>query len=88
AFGTQALEYTAMAPEQRIQATLDFGAQIHPQYRQEYECGMAVAWHRVPTTLGCFAFWTAETRERHYPTLLKMDGRVILAGEHASRLPA
>lgn len=88
AFGTQALEYTAMAPEQRIQATLDFNAQIHPQVRQEYECGMAVAWHRVPTTLGCFAFWTPETRERHYPTLLKMDGRVILAGEHASRLPA
>ena len=49
---------------------------------------MAVGWHRVPTTLGCFAAWSPDARARHFPTLLKMDGRLILAGEHASLLPA
>jgi monoamine oxidase len=88
AFGTQALEFTALPPAERIQAALDFGAQVHPQYREEFEHGMAVGWHRVPTTLGCFAHWSPAARARHFPTLLKMDGRVILAGEHASLLPA
>ncbi|MDT9002406.1 flavin monoamine oxidase family protein [Paucibacter sp. APW11] len=88
AFGTQALEFTALPPAKRIQAALRFGAQIHPQYPAEFETGMAVGWHRSPTTLGCFAFWSQANRERHYPTLLKMDGRLILAGEHASLLPA
>ena len=88
AFGTQALEFTALPPAERIQAALDFGAQIHPQYRAEFECGMTVGWHRVPTTLGCFAAWSPDARALHFPTLLKMDGRLILAGEHASLLPA
>lgn len=88
AFATNALEYTALPPEERIRATLDFGAQVHPQYREEFENGMAVGWHRVPTTLGCFANWSPDARARHFPTLLKMDGRIILAGEHASLLPA
>ncbi|MCE4540031.1 flavin monoamine oxidase family protein [Pelomonas sp. P7] len=88
AFGTQALEFTALSPEERIRATLDFDAQVHPQVRDEFEHGMAVGWHRVPTTLGCFAAWSPDTRARHFPTLLKMDGRLILAGEHASLLPA
>lgn len=88
AFGTQALEFTALPPAERIRAALDFGAQIHPPYRDEFDNGMSVGWHRVPSTLGCFAAWNPDTRARHFPTLLKLDGRVILAGEHASLLPA
>jgi monoamine oxidase len=47
-----------------------------------------VAWHRVPWALGCAAVWDKESRERHYENLCAMDGRIVLAGEHASRLPA
>ena len=49
---------------------------------------MAVAWHRSPFTLGCFGIWTDAARNQHYNNLCAIDGRIVLAGEHASRLPA
>jgi monoamine oxidase len=87
-WGTNAYEFTAMTPAQRIGKALELGAQIHPQYPHEYENGMAVAWHRSPFTNGCFANWSDEAREQHYRNLCEIDGRIALAGEHASGLPA
>ena len=43
-----------------------------------------MAWHRVPWTLGCFGVWTDEARATHYDNLCALDGRIVLAGEHAS----
>ena len=63
---------------------LEWGSQIHPQYREEFMNGVAVGWHRVPWVLGCFGTWTEETRAQHYTNLCTMDGRIMLAGEHAS----
>ncbi len=87
-FGGSAFEFTAMSPEERIAKTLDYGAAIHPQYRAEFDTGAAVAWHRVPWTLGCAGHWTEELRAQHYDDLCAIDGRIVLAGEHASRIPA
>ncbi|HEX2652401.1 MAG TPA: flavin monoamine oxidase family protein [Xanthobacteraceae bacterium] len=87
-FGTAAVEFTAMRPEDRVKATVGYGAQIHPQYKEEFENGIAVAWHRVPWTLGCYGMWTVDTRKQHYKGLCEIDGRIALAGEHASYLPA
>ena len=78
--------YAAETPEERIRDALYWGSKIHPQYMQEYECGVAVSWHRVPFTLGCAAQWTEEARAAHYDSLVAMDGRIVLAGEHASRI--
>jgi monoamine oxidase len=78
--------YAAETPEERIKDALYWGSKIHPQYMREYECGVAVSWHRVPFTLGCAAQWTEETRAQHYDNLVAMDGRIVLAGEHASRI--
>jgi monoamine oxidase len=64
------------------------GAVLHPQYRAEFENGVAVAWHRVPFTLGCAGRWSEETRAAHYEDLCQIDGRIVLAGEHASYIPA
>ena len=47
-----------------------------------------MGWHRVPWTLGCAGAWTDETRARHYKNLCAIDGRIVLAGEHASYIPA
>ncbi len=49
---------------------------------------MAVGWHRVPSNLGCFGLWSEATRREHYRNLCAMDGRILLAGEHASYIPA
>jgi monoamine oxidase len=87
-FGEAAFVAAAKPPEARIQDALEYGAKIHPQYKKEFDCGVAVAWHRVPWTLGCAGAWTEESRAAHYNDLCALDGRIILAGEHVSRLPA
>ena len=83
-----AMHFSAMTPMERIEAALEQGSQIHRQYRAEYDNGIAVAWHRVPSQLGCFALWSDETRAAHDADLCAVDGRIVLAGEHASYLPA
>jgi monoamine oxidase len=88
AFGSYAFEWTALTPAERIKKVLEFGAQIHPQYAQEFENGISVGWHREPATLGCFAVWSEDARKQHYDNLCALDGRIMLAGEHASYIPA
>jgi monoamine oxidase len=85
--GSNAYEFTAMAPEERVARAVALGSRIHPQYEAEFENGIAVAWHRVPFTLGCAGYWTEELRARHYNDLCQIDGRIVLAGEHASYIP-
>ena len=87
-FGPYAYEFTALSPPERVKEAVEYGAQIHPQYTAEFENGVAVGWHRVPFVLGCFGLWSDEHRERHYRNLCEIDGRIVLAGEHASYLPA
>lgn len=82
--GATGYELTASTPQQRVEKVLEWGSQIHPQYRAEFMNGVSVAWHRVPFTLGCFGSWTEATRAEHYTNLCKFDGRILLAGEHAS----
>ncbi|MGI6855722.1 flavin monoamine oxidase family protein [Mesorhizobium sp. 1B3] len=86
--GPNSYEFTAMAPEERVKRAVEYGAQIHPQYKEEFENGIAVAWHRSPFTLGCAGDWTEEARKEHYDNLCQIDGRIVLAGEHASYIPA
>jgi monoamine oxidase len=87
-WGMNAYEFTAKSPDERVRMAVEYGSRIHPQYREEFEHGIAVGWHRSPFTLGCFGVWSDEARERHYDNLCQVDGRIVLAGEHASYLPA
>jgi monoamine oxidase len=75
-----------MAPEERVRKVLEYGSQIHPQYHKEFDNGVAVAWHRSPFTMGCFGIWSERSRAQHYDDLCGIDGRIALAGEHASFL--
>jgi monoamine oxidase len=86
--GPNSYEFTAMAPAERIKRALEYGSRIHSQYHQEFESGIAVAWHRVPFSFGCAGGWTEETRKAHYDNLCQIDGRIVLAGEHVSHIPA
>jgi monoamine oxidase len=87
-FGPYAYEFTALSPAERVRRAVAYGAQLHPQYNVMFENGVAVGWHRVPWTLGCFGQWTDAARDAHYDDLCALDGRILLAGEHASYLPA
>jgi len=85
-WGLDAMEFTAMSPEQRVRKAVEYGSRIHPAYPEEFENGVSVAWHRSPFALGCFGLWSDEAREKHYDNLCRFDGRIVLAGEHASFL--
>jgi monoamine oxidase len=86
--GPNSYEFTSMPPAERVRLAVEYGTQIHPQYKDEFETGISVAWHRVPFTLGCAGDWTEEARKEHYDNLCQIDGRIVLAGEHASYIPA
>ncbi|MFZ5707676.1 MAG: flavin monoamine oxidase family protein [Pseudomonadota bacterium] len=73
-----------MTHEQRIEAALEQGSLFHPEIRKEYMNGASFAWARQPWILGCCATWTEATRKEHYQNLVALDGRIVLAGEHAS----
>lgn len=87
-FGPYAYEFTALPPAERVRRAVEWGAQIHPQYAEEFENGIAVGWHRVPSAMGCYGVWSDAARARHYNNLCQIDGRIALAGEHASYIPA
>jgi monoamine oxidase len=87
-WGADALQFTAMQPADRVREAVRLGSQIHPQYPEEFDNGIAVAWHRVPSALGCFGNWTDKLRAQHYENLCRIDGRIALAGEHASYVSA
>ncbi len=86
--GPNAYEFTAMPPAERVRLAVEYGAQLHPQYRAEFENGVSVAWHRAPFVLGCAGEWSEAARREHYDNLCQIDGRIVLAGEHASYIPA
>ena len=84
-FGPWGYQLTGMTPEKRIEAVLEQGSVFHPEsYRKEYMNGVSMVWSRAPWILGCMARWSDQSRARHYQDLVAMDGRIVLAGEHAS----
>jgi monoamine oxidase len=83
--GAGALRLAGMTPEARIAFALEQGAVFHPaEYRAEFLNGASVAWSRLPWIMGCTSRWTEESRAEHYQNLVAMDGRIVLAGEHAT----
>ncbi|MFN4098973.1 MAG: flavin monoamine oxidase family protein [Pararhodobacter sp.] len=80
--------WSTMTPQERIEAALALGRQIHPQYDAEFMNGTSWVWHRTDWTLGCYGQWTDELRDVHYKTLCEIDNRLVLAGEHCSHIPA
>lgn len=86
--GPDSYAFASMSPKDRVKAAVAQGSVIHPQYSDEFENGVSWAWHRSPFTLGCAGDWTEEARNQHYDNLCQIDGRIVLAGEHASYVPA
>ena len=84
-FGPASYKFGGMTPEQRIAEALEQGSVFHPgRYKEQFSNGVSVAWSRSPFTLGCCAQWNEDTRKEHYQTLVAVDDRIVLAGEHAS----
>jgi monoamine oxidase len=78
--------FAAKPPAQRLEDALSDGEHLHPEYRRWLTHGVAVAWPKVPFSLGAWAEWSRDARARHYPALLNGDGPFLFAGEHLSWL--
>ena len=46
------MHFTSMSPAERVAKAVEYGSQIHPQYTKEFDNGVGVAWHRVPSAHG------------------------------------
>ncbi|MAC32724.1 MAG: twin-arginine translocation pathway signal protein [Haliea sp.] len=86
------MHFTNLTPAQRIEAMLAQGQKVHPDYRQQVEKGITVAWHRMNHMLGCAARWTDSYRalnaaeERLMHTLVEPEGgRHFLIGDQVSQ---
>ncbi|MDM0071562.1 flavin monoamine oxidase family protein [Variovorax sp. J31P207] len=85
---TNSYRFSSLTPNERIRLVLEYGSQLHPQFKAEFLNGVSVAWHRMGWILGCYGKWTDELRGQHYKNLAQVDGRIVLAGEHVSYIPA
>jgi monoamine oxidase len=85
---SNAIKVSAMTHQQRVEFGMIMGEKFHPgQYRKHYDGkSLSVAWHLINYSLGGWEEWSAEARRKHYPELLKPQGRVLFAGTHLSHL--
>lgn len=85
-FGDTAAEVGDMSPEERINVALEQGSKIHPQYEEEFENGVSVAWQNMLFAQGGSPGFSQEARDLYYDRLLEPDGRIYLAGAHTTYL--
>jgi monoamine oxidase len=85
-FGTNASNFGAKPPQERVRRALELGSRIHPQYNTNFENGVSVYWNQIPYNLGGWATYTTQTRSQFYPRLNQPDGNIYLCGEHLSYL--
>lgn len=85
-YALDAIEVSALSPQERTEFALAAGEKIFPAYRSACESAFSVAWHRVKYSLGGWAEWNDDARQNAYPILLEGEKRVLFAGEHLSYL--
>jgi monoamine oxidase len=59
-------------------------AQIHPQIVDEFEVGASWMWHDDEFAGGAFALFDPGQQSLLYNDIIKPEGRIHFAGEHAS----
>lgn len=68
----------------RIEQALEDLAQIHPQIIDEFEVGASWMWHDDEFAGGAFALFDPGQQSLLYNDIIKPEGRIHFAGEHAS----
>lgn len=83
-FSEQAAAWDAL-PEERVNRALSQGAEIHPQYREEFENGFSVEWGRVRHSEYAWPVWADEADfKRTQSSLAANDGPFYFAGDWMS----
>ena len=76
--------WASLSPHDRLEQTIENVAQIHPQITAEYEGGASWSWHDDPFAGGAFAMFEPGQQTRLYADIIRPEGRIHFAGEHAS----
>lgn len=80
--------FTALTPAERRAAAVADGAYLHPSYGQLVGPAASVAWAKIPWSRGAWIRWNEDPSAARddFPLLLRPDGPVHFAGEHASHV--
>jgi len=79
-----AQRWGSLLPHERIEQALENVAVIHPQVLAEFESGASHMWHDDPFAGGAFALFDPGQQSLLYDEIIKPEGRIHFAGEHAS----
>ena len=79
-----AQRWGSLSPEARLREALDDLVEIHPQARAEFECGASKMWHDDEFAGGAFALFDPGQQTLLYQDIIRPEGRLRFAGEHAS----
>lgn len=79
-----AQRWGSLSPGDRIEQALENVALIHPQVTQEFEVGASWMWHDDEFAGGAFALFDPGQQTLLHDEIIKPEGRIYFAGEHAS----
>jgi monoamine oxidase len=79
-----AQRWGSLKPDDRIVQALDDIAEIHPQIMEEFEVGTSWMWHDDEFAGGAFALFDPGQQTLLHEEIVKPEGRIHFAGEHAS----
>ena len=79
-----AQRWGSLKPDDRIIQALDDVAEIHPQVTKEFEVGTSWMWHDDEFAGGAFALFDPGQQTLLHEEIVKPEGRIHFAGEHAS----
>jgi len=79
-----AQRWGSLKPDDRIVQALDDVAEIHPQITKEFEGGASWMWHDDEFAGGAFALFDPGQQTLLHDEIVKPEGRIHFAGEHAS----
>jgi monoamine oxidase len=85
--GAGARRAMAMTPSERLTSTLDGMAKVYPQIREQYEGGTSKSWDDDEWSRGAYAWFEPGEMMSFMPVIVRPEGRIHFAGEHASTQP-
>ncbi len=79
-----AQRWGSLDPQDRLAEAIEQLASVHPQIRDEFECGTSWMWHHDPFAGGAFALFEPGQQSLLHEAIIAAEGRMHFAGEHAS----
>jgi monoamine oxidase len=79
-----AQRWGSLSPADRITQAIENVAGIHPQIIEEFEAGASHMWHDDEFAGGAFALFDPGQQTLLHDEIVKPEGRIHFAGEHAS----